>query len=417
MKVTLGILFIVGMFLTTNKVEAATATTSTLNFKDTITTSQSDPVHGWSWDADTKTLTLTDFDCEVTTLNKACLLFPNESDIIIVLEGDNIINTAGLASIGAKDFGTTELLHSLLIKGNGSLAINTTTGASNEGVIRTKNLTLESGKLELKTSIRVTEEFKITGGELYARLLDKSGVTAAVRVGKKLTISGGTVDVQGKRPFQVTGDPDQDSVAVEITGGDITLKGEYDFNEGTIHVENTGSDHKANIVINGGKITCSDSGYCVSTAVGDISINTGKATINTSHMKYEGIAHTGKGQVNIFEKKDPADLTELNKAIAEAEALNEDDYEDFSAVTAALTKAAELLENKEGLTEDDQAEIDELVKQINAAIKALKPYNVPSTDEVNPNTGDGIVTYIVMATISLIGLATLTTKRLLLNKN
>ncbi len=439
---TLGILFVSCMFFTANKVEAkATTVTSTLDFRNTFTTNQSDIAHGWSWDADTKTLTLTDFNCTVTTANKACLLFPNGSDITIVLEGDNVINTAGLASIGAKDFGTTDLLNSVLIKGNGSLSIDTTSGVSTDGAIRTKNLTLESGKLELKTPIKVKEEFKITGGELSAKLLTRSNVTTAIYVGEKLTISGGTVNIESGKPFQITGDSNQDSVAVEITGGNITLKGKYDYNVGTIYVANTNSEHKADIVINGGNITCSDAGYCFSTEVGDISINTGKANITASHMKFGvetgGVANSGKGTINIFSKKDPADLTELNKAIAEAEALNEDEYEDFSAVTTALTEAKKLLENEENLTEDDQDRIDELVEQINAAIKALKkvdlepePSNpsqpddnnkddVPSSVEANPNTFDGIITYIVMAIMSLIGIGIvgLTIKKLLLNKN
>ena len=42
--------------------------------------------------------------------------------------------------------------------------------------------------------------------------------------------------------------------------------------------------------------------------------------------------------------------------------------------------------------------------------------DVPNTGVENPQTGDGIITYIVMGTLSLLGLAGITTKRLILNK-
>lgn len=60
-----------------------------------------------------------------------------------------------------------------------------------------------------------------------------------------------------------------------------------------------------------------------------------------------------------------ADYTAVDEAIKEAEALNKDDYEDFSAVT----KAIEAVERT--LTSEDQAKVDAMAKAITDAINGL----------------------------------------------
>lgn len=70
-----------------------------------------------------------------------------------------------------------------------------------------------------------------------------------------------------------------------------------------------------------------------------------------------------------------ADYTAVEEAIAKAEALDSEDYNDFSAVTAAI----EAVEYDKRITE--QAEVDAMAKAIEDAIAALekKPITVPET--------------------------------------
>ena len=70
-----------------------------------------------------------------------------------------------------------------------------------------------------------------------------------------------------------------------------------------------------------------------------------------------------------------ADYTAVEEAIAKAEALDPEDYNDFSAVTAAI----EAVEYDKRITE--QAEVDAMAKAIEDAIAALekKPITVPET--------------------------------------
>ena len=70
-----------------------------------------------------------------------------------------------------------------------------------------------------------------------------------------------------------------------------------------------------------------------------------------------------------------ADYTAVEEAIAKAEALDPEDYTDFSAVTAAI----EAVEYDKRITE--QAEVDAMAKAIEDAIAALekKPITVPET--------------------------------------
>ena len=62
---------------------------------------------------------------------------------------------------------------------------------------------------------------------------------------------------------------------------------------------------------------------------------------------------------------DAADYTSVDEAVKAAEALNKDDYEDFSAVT----KAIEAVDRT--LTSEDQAKVDAMAKAITDAINGL----------------------------------------------
>ena len=81
----------------------------------------------------------------------------------------------------------------------------------------------------------------------------------------------------------------------------------------------------------------------------------------------------------------PADYTKVDGAIAKANALNKDDYKDFSGVEAAVKAVVR------GKNITEQSEVDKMAKAIEDAIAALekKPASTkPGTSDKSPQTGD-----------------------------
>ena len=81
----------------------------------------------------------------------------------------------------------------------------------------------------------------------------------------------------------------------------------------------------------------------------------------------------------------PADYTKVDAAIAKANALNKDNYKDFSAVETAVNAVV----RDKNITE--QSEVDAMAKAIEDAIAALekKPASTkPGTSDKSPQTGD-----------------------------
>ena len=81
----------------------------------------------------------------------------------------------------------------------------------------------------------------------------------------------------------------------------------------------------------------------------------------------------------------PADYTKVDEAIAKANALNKDNYKDFSGVEAAVKAVV----RDKNITE--QSEVDAMAKAIEDAIAALekKPASTkPGTSDKSPQTGD-----------------------------
>ena len=81
----------------------------------------------------------------------------------------------------------------------------------------------------------------------------------------------------------------------------------------------------------------------------------------------------------------PADYTKVDEAIAKANALNKDNYKDFSAVETAVKAVVR------GKNITEQSEVDKMAKAIEDAIAALekKPASTkPGTSDKSPQTGD-----------------------------
>ena len=80
-----------------------------------------------------------------------------------------------------------------------------------------------------------------------------------------------------------------------------------------------------------------------------------------------------------------ADYTKVDEAIAKANALKKDDYKDFSSVEAAVNAVVR------GKNITEQSEVDKMAKAIEDALAALekKPASIiPGTSDKSPQTGD-----------------------------
>ena len=104
----------------------------------------------------------------------------------------------------------------------------------------------------------------------------------------------------------------------------------------------------------------------------------------TEQSEVDKMATAIEDAIDALQYKD-ADYTKVDEAIAKANALNKNDYKDFSAVEAAVNAVV----RDKNITE--QSEVDKMAKAIEDAIAALekKPARTkPGTSDKSPQTGD-----------------------------
>ena len=104
----------------------------------------------------------------------------------------------------------------------------------------------------------------------------------------------------------------------------------------------------------------------------------------TEQSEVDAMAKTIEDAIAALQYKD-ADYTKVDAAIAKANALNKNDYKDFSSVEAAVKAVVR------GKNITEQSEVDKMAKAIEDAISALekKPASTkPGTSDKSPQTGD-----------------------------
>ena len=104
----------------------------------------------------------------------------------------------------------------------------------------------------------------------------------------------------------------------------------------------------------------------------------------TEQSEVDAMAKAIEDAIAALQYKD-ADYTKVDAAIAKANALNKNDYKDFSGVEAAVKAVV----RDKNITE--QSEVDAMAKAIEDAIAALekKPASIkPGTSDKSPQTGD-----------------------------
>ena len=104
----------------------------------------------------------------------------------------------------------------------------------------------------------------------------------------------------------------------------------------------------------------------------------------TEQSEVDAMAKAIEDAIAALQYKD-ADYTKVDAAIAKANALNKNDYKDFSSVEAAVKAVVR------GKNITEQSEVDKMAKTIEDAIAALekKPASTkPGTSDKSPQTGD-----------------------------
>ena len=104
----------------------------------------------------------------------------------------------------------------------------------------------------------------------------------------------------------------------------------------------------------------------------------------TEQSEVDAMAKAIEDAIAVLQYKD-ADYTKVDAAIAKANALNKNDYKDFSGVEAAVKAVVR------GKNITEQSEVDKMAKTIEDAIAALekKPASTkPGTSDKSPQTGD-----------------------------
>ena len=104
----------------------------------------------------------------------------------------------------------------------------------------------------------------------------------------------------------------------------------------------------------------------------------------TEQTEVDAMAKAIEDAITALQYKD-ADYTKVDEAIAKANALNKDEYKDFTAVEAAVKAVVR------GKNITEQSEVDKMAKAIEDAIAALekKPASTkPGTSDKSPQTGD-----------------------------
>ena len=104
----------------------------------------------------------------------------------------------------------------------------------------------------------------------------------------------------------------------------------------------------------------------------------------TEQGEVDAMAKAIEDAIAALQYKD-ADYTKVDEAIAKANALNKDDYKDFSGVETAVKAVVR------GKNITEQSEVDKMAKTIEDAIAALekKPASTkPGTSDKSPKTGD-----------------------------
>lgn len=309
---------------------------------------------GWSWDADTLTLTLDNVD--FSTGNKSSIKVDGLKSTTILFKGENklessttVIDRTGESS---KDAGLT-------LKGEAKESKLSLVEKGNLPSMDQPNITFESGTVDIQGGAAIalyTIKVMEAAVNIDTTMADsEDGWDDGLYANGSIEIYGGEVNVKaGRIGLFVVG-----IGAPEPKTGLIIEDGKLDIN-GKLADIYVGSGNTKNAVISGGDITLGGN-------IGIFLYNCEKCeikggTFHTDECEKPFAVHRDSSAVFEYAK---ADYTELDKAEEAANALNKDNYVDFTAVEKAL----EAIDRTKNLTQ--QSDVDKMAKDINDAVAAL----------------------------------------------
>lgn len=309
---------------------------------------------GWSWDADTLTLTLDNVD--FSTGNKSSIKVDGLKSTTILFKGENklessttVIDRTGESS---KDAGLT-------LKGEAKESKLSLVEKGNLPSMDQPNITFESGTVDIQGGAAIalyTIKVMEAAVNIDTTMADsEDGWDDGLYANGSIEIYGGEVNVKaGRIGLFVVG-----IGAPEPKTGLIIEDGKLDIN-GKLADIYVGSGNTKNAVISGGDITLGGN-------IGIFLYNCEKCeikggTFHTDKCEKPFAVHRDSSAVFEYAK---ADYTELDKAEEAANALNKDNYVDFTAVEKAL----EAIDRTKNLTQ--QSDVDKMAKDINDAVAAL----------------------------------------------
>lgn len=309
---------------------------------------------GWSWDADTLTLTLDNVD--FSTGNKSSIKVDGLKSTTILFKGENklessttVIDRTGESS---KDAGLT-------LKGEAKESKLSLVETGNLPSMDQPNITFESGTVDIQGGAAIalyTIKVMEAAVNIDTTMADSEyGWDDGLYANGSIEIYGGEVNVKaGRIGLFVVG-----IGAPEPKTGLIIEDGKLDIN-GKLADIYVGSGNTKNAVISGGDITLGGN-------IGIFLYNCEKCeikggTFHTDKCEKPFAVHRDSSAVFEYAK---ADYAELDKAEEAANALNKDNYVDFTAVEKAL----EAIDRTKNLTQ--QSDVDKMAKDINDAVAAL----------------------------------------------
>ena len=351
---------------------------------------------GWKWEPGTGGGTLTLRNCYIQSDDCLLLCFLNNSAVTIVLEGENTLETtANVLGAMISDKGAASSIDLTIREGAGGGSLNILCSAEmqdgqNAYGIAGNSITIESGTVVTNTDFCIIGgDFTMTGGALQINAPAPDSYGIYTNMGN-VVIDDGSVDIKvgntGIWTVGINADPNG-SRNVHINGGTVKIEagvsGIQTFNRGNLN-------DTCNVYISGGDVDITSKGMGI--AAKDIIVDTdGKVKVQGSiaalyinEAGVKGIIELKRaeelvltGEKITFPEKSTddglkevvigkANYTAVDAALAKAEALNESDYLDFSAVTAAVNG----VDNTKNILQ--QADVNKMAQNILDAISALK---------------------------------------------
>lgn len=283
---------------------------------------------GWSWDADSNTLTLN--NCHIKTgSSRLMIVFPGNCQINIVLEGENILESAQMewtAMIGNNQgFSNNDWS----IRGSGSLEFRANGDVPSSGYhpygFSGKNLTIESGTVKANVCLcMLLESFTMESGSVTVDIPSEmeDGIYAA---SGPVNIGGGSVNINaGRVGIYVPGDTSTEAKNINISGGDITVRG----GASAIRIDDRGAGDAQTINITGGSVKA-QSTSAGSMMAKEINIS-GSGSVESSSANQPGI--WAKADLNVGENVRVTAESETSYGLYVQGNLN---VQDAALVTAA----------------------------------------------------------------------------------